>query len=154
MKNLKEYLKFAEEISEHAGEIMKKYYNSKNGQRYKKDDTIVTLADKEINQYLIERVKQTYPDHGVDGEEQTYGASEYLWVCDPVDGTAMFTRHVPVAVFSLALCVDGQPVVAVVNDVFSNCVYTAIKGKGAFKNGKKDFCQQDWFGRQKEYGRL
>ena len=29
--------------------------------------------------------------------------SDYVWVCDPVDGTAMYARHIPVAVFSLAL---------------------------------------------------
>ena len=43
-----------------------------------------------------------------------------MWVCDPVDGTAMYARHIPVAVFSLALVVDGVPVVGVVYDVFTD----------------------------------
>ena len=45
----------------------------------------------------------------IDGEEEKFGNSDYTWVCDPVDGTAMYARHIPVAVFSLALVVNGVP---------------------------------------------
>ena len=67
-----------------------KYFNSDNGAMYKGDNTIVTLADKEINSYLIKRVKEQYPTHSVDGEEEMFGESKYVWVCDPIDGTAMY----------------------------------------------------------------
>ena len=42
-----------------------KYFNSSNGASYKGDKTIVTLADKEINSYLISRVKEKFPEHSV-----------------------------------------------------------------------------------------
>lgn len=132
----KEYLEFAKEIATKAGEIMIKYFNEDNGANYKFDQTIVTKADTEINEYLIKRVKETYPTHSVDGEEEQFGKSDYIWICDPVDGTAMYARHIPVAVFSLALVVDGKPIVGVVYDVFTNSLYTAIKGEGAYKNDK------------------
>lgn len=132
-----EYLEFAKDIAKKAGEIMQKYFNIDNGASYKGDKTIVTLADKEINSYLIERVKEKYPNHSVDGEEEKFGNSNYVWICDPVDGTAMYARHIPVAVFSLALVVDGTPIVGVVYDIFTNNLYTAIKGKGAYKNNTK-----------------
>lgn len=137
MENLEQYLKFALKIAKKANKIMKKYYSQDAGESYKGDKTIVTLADKEINSYLVEQVKKVFPTHGVDGEEESFGNSKYVWVCDPVDGTAMFARHIPVACFSLALCIDGKPVVGVVDDVFSDCLYTAILGQGAFKNGKR-----------------
>lgn len=137
MEDFEKYLEFAKEIAQKAEKIMKKYYVADNGEKYKGDNTIVTLADTEINQYLIKRVKETFPEHGVDGEEGSFGKSKYLWVCDPVDGTAMYARHVPVAVFSLALCVNGKSVLGVINDVFSGKLYYAVKGKGAFCNGKK-----------------
>ena len=85
----REYLEFAKEIAVRAGEIMMKYYHGDNGANYKYDQTIVTLADQEINDYLIERVKAVYPSHSVDGEEAGFGESSHVWVCDPVDGTAM-----------------------------------------------------------------
>lgn len=132
-----EYLDFAKNIAIKAGEIMNKYFTEDNGATYKFDNTIVTTADKEINSYLIEQVKEKYPSHSVDGEEEQFGNSNYVWVCDPIDGTAMYARYIPVAVFSLALVVDGTPLIGVVYDVFTNSLYTAIKGKGAYKNDKK-----------------
>ena len=135
--NLEEYFKFAKDIAKYAGKIMIKYFNKDNGSSYKGDRTIVTLADKEINTYLIEKVKEKYPNHSVDGEEEHFGKSDYVWVCDPVDGTAMYARHIPVAVFTLALVIKGEAKVGVVFDPFTNSLYTAIKGKGAYKNGEK-----------------
>ena len=134
---LDEYLEFAVDIAKHAGKTMIKYFDKNNGASYKGDRTIVTLADTEINSYLIKQVKEKYPFHSVDGEEEQFGKSDYIWVCDPVDGTAMYARHVPVAVFSLALVIKGQPMIGVVFDPFTNSLYTAIKGKGAYKNGEK-----------------
>lgn len=134
---MEEYLEFAKDIAKEAEKIMLKYFDMENGTSYKGDRTIVTLADKEINSYLIKKVKEKYPTHSVDGEEEQFGKSEYVWVCDPVDGTAMYARHIPVAVFSLALVIDGKPVVGVVLDPFTHNLYTAIQEKGAYKNGEK-----------------
>ena len=132
-----EYLKFAKEIAYKAGEIMLKYFKGDNGANYKIDKTIVTKADTEINTYLVEKVKERFPTHSVDGEEEQFGGSDFVWVCDPVDGTAMYARHIPVAVFSLALVIDGKPNVGVVYDVFTDSLYWAIKGQGAYKNEDK-----------------
>lgn len=132
---MEEYLEFAKEIARYAGKIMIKYFKEDNHSRYKGDNTIVTLADTEINSYLIEKVKERFPTHAVDGEEEQFEKSNYVWVCDPVDGTAMYARHIPVAVFSLALVIDGEPVVGVVYDPFTDNMYSAIKGNGAYLNG-------------------
>ncbi len=134
---MEEYLEFAKEIAAEAGKIMQKYFKEDNGANYKYDQTIVTKADIEINKYLVDRVKEKYPTHSVDGEEEQFGKSDYVWVCDPVDGTAMYARHIPVAVFSLALVINGEPKVGVVYDSFTDSLYTAIKGQGAYKNGIK-----------------
>ncbi len=131
-----EYLKFAKEIALKAGKIMKKYFNN-NGEEYKLDNTIVTKADKEINDYLISKVKKKFPTHSVDGEEKQFGKSEYVWVCDPVDGTSMYAKHIPVAVFSLALVINGKPTVGVIYDPWTDNIYFAIKGKGAYRNNQR-----------------
>ncbi len=131
---MEEYLEFAKEIAKEAGRIMLKYFEEDNGSDYKNDNTIVTKADTEINHYLIDKVKEKYPSHSVDGEEAQFGKSDYVWVCDPVDGTAMYARHIPVAVFSLALVINGEPQLGVIYDPFTDSLYTATKGKGAFKN--------------------
>lgn len=132
-----EYLKFAKDFCYIAGEVMLKYFKSDNGSSYKYDQTIVTKADTEINELLIKKVKELFPEHCVDGEEATFGKSNYVWVCDPVDGTAMYARHLPVAVFSLALVIDGVSTVGVVYDPFADNLYSAIKGYGAYRNDEK-----------------
>jgi fructose-1,6-bisphosphatase/inositol monophosphatase family enzyme len=163
-KDLKGYLKFAVGVARRAGKVMLKYFNSAGIAAYKGDRTIVTLADKEINSYLIKRVRAKYPDHGVLGEEESYkpsakqnaeslksdkntaggsgGVTPPVWVCDPVDGTAQFARGVGVAVFSLALVENGESVLGVVFDPFTKCLYWGAKGLGAFKNGAK-ICVSD-----------
>ena len=131
------YLKFAKDIAYKAGKIMIKYFEDNSEASYKLDQTIVTKADTEINQYLIKKVKETFPTHSVDGEEEQFGKSNYVWVCDPIDGTAMYARGIPVAVFSLALVIEGVPTIGVVYDPFTDSMYSAIKDKGAYKNNKK-----------------
>ena len=134
---MNEYLEFAKDICFRAKEVMLKYFNREDISSYKDDNTIVTIADKIINDYLIEKVKEKYPNHAVSGEEESFGESDYVWVCDPIDGTAMFARGVLVATFSLALTYNGEVIVSAVMDSFNNSLYTAIKGNGAYKNGKK-----------------
>ena len=131
------YLKFAKDIAYKAGKIMIKYFEDNSEASYKLDQTIVTKADTEINQYLIKKVKETFPTHSVDGEEEQFGKSNYVWVCDPIDGTAMYARGIPIAVFSLALVIEGVPTIGVVYDPFTDSMYSAIKDKGAYKNDKK-----------------
>lgn len=133
---IEKYLDFAKQIALEAGKIAEKYFYSDNGASYKFDKTIVTKADTEINSYLISRVKEEFHTHSVDGEEEQFGTSSLVWVCDPIDGTAMYARHIPVSVFSLALVENGTPIVGVVYDPFTKNMYHAIKGKGAFLNDK------------------
>lgn len=137
MEDYKQYVLFAEEIAKKAGKIMKKYLEQDNGATYKQDNTIVTLADTEMNQLLIDSVKEQFPEHAVEGEEASFGKSDFVWVCDPIDGTAMYARQIQVSVFSLALVINGIPKVGVVYDPFGDNIYTALAGEGAYKNGKR-----------------
>ncbi len=136
-QDYQEYLDFAKALALEAGEIMRKYFGADPDSRFKHDNSIVTIADEEINDLVIKRVKQAYPDHDIDGEEASdQNGSKYVWACDPIDGTAKFAAQLPVSVFSLALVVDGRPEVGVVYAPFNDHMYTAIIGQGAFMNGK------------------
>lgn len=135
---MNDYLEFAIDIAKYAGGVIQKKFSCIDNVVFKSDRTPVTEVDKNINHYLIERVMEKYPSHSVIGEEEvSSNASNYVWVCDPVDGTGMFTNSIPVCVFSLALVVDGNVQVGVVYDPFLDKMYTAIRGEGAYCNGKK-----------------
>lgn len=135
---MKEYLDFIVDIARYAGHEILDNFNKKGNYSFKSDKTVVTEIDRKINYYLIERVKETYPSFSVIGEEECLdNDSKYVFVCDPIDGTGMFTDGVPVSVFSLALVIDGEVVVSVVYDPYLDKMYTAIKGEGAYCNGEK-----------------
>ncbi len=136
---LEDYLIFAKQLASEAGEIMRQYFRSDDIEQREKDDkTIVTIADEKINNIVIERIAKSYPRHAVFGEEASLiQESEYTWVCDPIDGTFLFAKGIPMAVFSLALVKNGEPLVGVVYDPFLDIFYTAIKGQGAFMNDKQ-----------------
>ena len=142
-----EYLEFAKQLALDAGDIMRRYFGQSPDHHYKEDETIVTVADEEINRLVIERVNQRYPEHGVNGEEESHVTeSQYVWVCDPIDGTNPFAMELPVSVFSLALVVDGKPEIGVIYAPFSEKLYSAVLGGRAFCNDKQIAVTGDRFG--------
>lgn len=138
-KNIYEnYLHFAKTIALYAGKEMMQFYHTNISRTYKDDKTVVTTVDQKINHYLIEQVQKNFPEHSVMGEEENcVQSSDYVWVCDPLDGTGMYVNHVPVFVFSLALVYKGEPIIAVIYDPNEKELYSAIKGKGAYCNDLK-----------------
>lgn len=130
-------LEFAKKVAIEAGEVMKKYYRGDQHVEEKADHTPVTIADKEVNQLVIDRVRAEFPDHGLLGEESSWHSGhKKLWVCDPIDGTPAFIYHIPTSMFSLALVIDGVPQVAITFNAWTGDLYSAIKGEGALRNGK------------------
>jgi fructose-1,6-bisphosphatase/inositol monophosphatase family enzyme len=131
-------LAFAERLAKKAGAIMDDYFNAANqGVETKPDNSPVTIADKLINQMVIDEVTAAYPNHGVLSEEgSSHADRNELWVCDPIDGTRAFIQGVPTAMFSLAYVVDGEPQVAVIYDPIQKKLYSASKGTGTTLNGK------------------
>lgn len=139
MLDLQERLKFATDLAYQAGEIMLKYFQIGVAKEDKADGSPVTVADREVNELVIEEVKKHYPNDGVLGEEASYKKdnAEYLWVCDPIDGTIPYTFGLPVSKFSLALVKDGQPVIGIIYDPFEKQLYHAVKNNGAYLNDTK-----------------
>jgi len=131
-------LDFATAIAREAGAIMQRYFRADDiGTEWKEDATPITVADLEINDFVIGKVKDQFPTHGVHGEEASFGKDrKYIWVCDPVDGTMPFSLGLPISTFSIALVKDGEPLLGVVYDPFCDRLFTATKGAGAFLNGK------------------
>lgn|GEM_PF-154561 len=128
---------FAVMIAREAGVIMRKYSTIDQEVERKSDNSPVTIADKTINTLLIEHVKMTFPEHGVLGEEESYESDRnILWVCDPIDGTVSFILHSPHSMFSAALVVDGEVLLAVTYNPWTDELFEAVKGEGATKNGE------------------
>lgn len=138
---MKEYLEFAKNLAQEAEKIAISYFNFEIENTWKEDNTPLTKADTEINDLVIKRINEFFPEHSVHGEEKSEikKDSKYIWVCDPIDGTMPFSCGLPLFTFSIAL-VDqktGLPILGLVNDPVMKNMYFAYKDGGAYRNGKK-----------------
>lgn len=136
---MQKYLDTALDLAGRASEIMLRYFDMGVPADWKEDNSPVTVADTLINDMVIERIAAQYPDHGVVGEEASLARPDapLQWVCDPIDGTVPFTLGIPTNAFALALCEDGDPIVAVVRDPYMDRTYTAVRGSGAHVNERR-----------------
>lgn len=138
MSDLPQRLEFAKNLALQAGDIMLKYFQVGMEKESKEDGSPVTIADKAINHMVIEAIAKAYPHDGVLGEEESLVnyTAEYLWVCDPLDGTLPYSFGIPINMFTLALLRDGSPLLSVVYDPYMKRLFQAIQGGGAFCNDK------------------
>ena len=99
---MEEYKNFAVRIAKESGKIMKEYFMVGMACKEKEDTSLVTEADLKINSLLIKEVSRLLPSHSVLGEEESnmIKGSEYVWVCDPIDGTIPYSLGLPISVFS------------------------------------------------------
>lgn len=132
------YIETAHDLANKAGVIMRKNFTSHMKKEWKHDNTPVTETDLAINALVLKELKELYPDHSILSEEgDDFSAeSEYVWICDPVDGTHNFSHGIPTATFALALVREGKPILGVIYDPFMDRLFSAEKGEGAFLNKK------------------
>jgi histidinol phosphatase-like enzyme (inositol monophosphatase family) len=130
-------LDFAIQTARLAGETALRYFKSGIGFDRKSDDSPVTVADREVEEFIRQRIKERFPDDGVVGEE--YGteasASDRIWVIDPIDGTKSFVYRVPLFGVLIGLQVFDKPVLGVADFPGVQETYWAQIGEGAFRNG-------------------
>lgn len=130
-----------------AGVLLRRHYERGVATEYKGEVDLVTVADRESEKLLVERLRAQWPDHGIVGEEGTRARMdcEYRWYIDPLDGTTNFAHGFPAFCVSMGLEYrspgtpadrDGELIAAVIYDPLRDEMFTAEKGHGAFLNGK------------------
>ncbi|RJQ35455.1 hypothetical protein C4568_00915 [Candidatus Parcubacteria bacterium] len=131
------YLDIALDLAKKAGVVMRNNFTAGMKKTWKDDRSPVTETDLAVNAMILKEVKDNFPDHSILAEEESDHdhSHDYVWVCDPVDGTHNFSHGLPTATFALALLHKGQPILGVILDPFEDRTYWAEKGKGAFMNG-------------------
>jgi myo-inositol-1(or 4)-monophosphatase len=99
----------------------------------------VTSADRSVQQYLKEKLVPLISNSGFIGEESSDNDynNTYLWIVDPIDGTANFIRDIGYSAVSVGLMKDGQPILGVVYNPYRDEMFYAEKGKGAYLNGNR-----------------
>lgn len=98
----------------------------------KTDGTPVTDADREVDDRLNARLADAFPAHGVLSEERDTVSpdTEWTWIVDPIDGTSNFVCRLPYWCVSVALALDGVPVLGVIDAPVLGRRYLATLGGG------------------------
>ena len=132
----------AKTLAEEAGSMALDYFNKRDSLviETKRDlQDVVSIADRNVETMLRERVAAAFANDGFLGEEHGYqdGTSGYTWVVDPIDGTAPFVNGMPSWCVSIAVIRDGAPVIGVIKVPCSQEIYAAAQGHGATLNGAR-----------------
>lgn len=135
---LSEILEVAQDAAYLAGKRTLAYFNAGVQPDFKADDTPVTVADREAERVLRERILKSFPDHAILGEEEgeTQGSAPYRWVVDPIDGTKAFVAGVPLYGVLIGVEKEGVPIVGVIYLPPLNDMVSAATGLGCHWNGR------------------
>lgn len=82
----------------------------------KSDASPVTVADREAEQHLRQRIAERFADDAILGEEfgEQNGTTGYRWILDPIDGTKSFVHGVPLYGTLVAVEHGGRSVIGVI----------------------------------------
>lgn len=132
----KQLLDFTVRIAEEAGAITSGYFKKSIAVERKADNSFVTIADREAERHIRARIEKAFPDDGILGEEEGEkdSRSGRRWIIDPIDGTYSFVHGVPLYAILLALEIDNEATIGVVNLPELNEIVFAAKGLGCFHN--------------------
>ncbi|WP_156290468.1 inositol monophosphatase family protein [Oceanobacillus salinisoli] len=102
---------------------------------------LVTTMDQDTESFFVSKIKETYPDHSIIGEEG-YGdklttLEGTVWIIDPIDGTMNFVHQKRNFAISVGVYHNGIGVIGLIYDVMADVLYHAKRNEGAYKNDKK-----------------
>ena len=109
---------------------------------WKRDDSMITNADLEIQAWLADEIQSAFPEDGILGEEGLAPGprrldATYVWVLDPLDGTNNFGRGIPGFSVSVGVLRAGRPLAGAVYDPLADQLFRAAEGKGAWCNERE-----------------
>ena len=102
----------------------------------------VTAADRAAETAMRALIYQTFPDHGIVGEEfgEERADAEYVWVLDPIDGTKSFICGMPAWGTLIALTRFGEAIFGVMNQPFTAERFSGDGGAARYRGpaGERD----------------
>jgi myo-inositol-1(or 4)-monophosphatase len=103
---------------------------------------VVTAADRAVERLLVDGIRAARPGDGVLGEEGASddGTTGVRWVVDPIDGTVNYLYGLPSWGVSVGVEVDGSAVAGAVFVPVRGELFTAVRGGGAFLDGRPIRC--------------
>jgi myo-inositol-1(or 4)-monophosphatase len=141
-----EVLKKALKSVRQGREILLDYYGHLQQVETKELAGLVSEADRETELKMARSLREIDPNWEFLGEEESFlkGRESFSassrggrWILDPLDGTTNYIHQFPIFGISLALEYNGQIQIGIVDLPMLGETYTAIRGEGAFLNGRR-----------------
>lgn len=132
-----ELLTFAHRLADASGDMLRAAAVLPPEVGLKSDASFVTNTDKAIELRLRELILDAYPNHGIFGEEfgNVNVDAEFVWVLDPIDGTAAFVAGIPVYGTLIGLAREGRPYVGIIDHPITDDRWAGVAGIMAERNG-------------------
>ncbi|MBC8269436.1 MAG: histidinol-phosphatase [Rhodospirillaceae bacterium] len=131
-------LELAVKLAECAHTSVLSYFRNPLDVDTKSDESPVTIADRETERMMRELIGETFPDHGILGEE--FGAERtdapYVWALDPIDGTKSFITGNPLFGTLISLLKDGHPIIGIIDMPALGERWIGCTGQQTTFNGK------------------
>ena len=124
-----DFAAFVERLAQVSGEVILPFFRSAIGAEDKSKGGVfdpVTEADRGAEAAMRRLIGQTFPAHGVIGEEYGFDRAdaEYVWVLDPIDGTKSFISGMPTWGTLIGLMHHGRPVYGMMAQPFTRERFT------------------------------
>lgn len=132
--------RLAERVARAAGQLLLEGVGRRLHPEAKSSPTdVVTEMDRAAERLLVDALLAERPADAVLGEEggQRPGTSGVRWVLDPLDGTVNYLYGIPQWAVCVAAELDGRVVAAAVFHPSRPAMYTAVRGAGAFADGRR-----------------
>ena len=130
-----------EAIREAGSRIKGDFFNCKDKKKMLRirGENISTSTDIASEEIIIKHILRHFPHDSIISEERDAieKKGDYLWVIDPLDGTSNFFRNIPYIGLCLSIQFQENTQFACIFDPLTQDLAFAIKGEGAFLNGKK-----------------
>eukprot|EP01062_Namystynia_karyoxenos_P076015 TRINITY_DN739_c0_g1_i3.p1 TRINITY_DN739_c0_g1~~TRINITY_DN739_c0_g1_i3.p1 ORF type:complete len:327 (+),score=97.43 TRINITY_DN739_c0_g1_i3:77-982(+) len=100
---------------------------------------LVTKYDRQVEDLVLAQLRAAFPKFNVLAEETASDAqltNDPTWIVDPIDGTTNFIHRQPECCCLIGLAVNKKAVLGVLFIPKMDEMYTAVRGWGAYCNGR------------------
>ncbi|MBR6785332.1 MAG: inositol monophosphatase [Clostridia bacterium] len=126
------------ETVKEAGKIVLSAHNQESAVTAKEGKkNFVTKYDVAVQDFLFKELAKDFPEAEFVGEESEndFESKALRFIIDPIDGTTNFMQDFRCSCISVALCKENNVIAGVVYNPYTNEIFSAEKGKGAYLNG-------------------
>ena len=129
----------AHALADRAGAVILPHFRTKQAVDNKGGNFFdpVTAADRNAESAIRQALAETYPSHGILGEEfgSHDGEDDYCWVIDPIDGTRSFIMGMPLWGTLIGLTHAGSPLLGVMDQPFTGERFWSNESESFFGHG-------------------